>query len=165
MPSRMALVESQMSAVTPSSPSALRRAMSVGALVSGCSSSFQSVAAHLTAGGAFVIGAASLESYDGARLAASENVIVVSANYRLGALGFLTLPGADTNFGLRDQLAALAWVQENIAGFGGDPAAVTGFGLSAGAGSILHLLAAPSSGGLFKRAIMQSPGAAVKELS
>ena len=115
------------------------------------------------AGGAFVIGAASLDSYDGARLAATQNVIVVSANYRLGALGFLTLPGQPTNYGLRDQLAALAWVQENIAAFGGDPGSVTVFGLSAGAGSILHLLAAPSSAGLFRRAIMQSPGAQVVE--
>src|SRR5262249_51165796 len=63
------------------------------------------------AGGAFVIGAASLGSYDGARLAASQDVVVVSANYRLGALGFLTLPGRPTNFGLRDQQAALTWVQ------------------------------------------------------
>ena len=109
-------------------------------------------------GGAFAIGGSSLETYDGARLAERGDVVVVSCNYRVGALGFVTLPGISNN-GLRDQLAALQWVQENIDTFGGDPGNVTVFGESAGAGALLHLLAAPASKGLFRRAILQSPGA------
>ena len=109
-------------------------------------------------GGAFAIGGSSLETYDGARFAERGNVVLVSCNYRVGALGFVTLPGISNN-GLRDQIAALQWVQANIATFGGDPANVTVFGESAGAGSLLHVLAAPSAKGLFRRAILQSPGA------
>ena len=109
-------------------------------------------------GGAFAIGGSSLDTYDATHLAASGDVIVVSCNYRVGALGFLTLPGISNN-GLRDQLAALQWVQANIATFGGDPGNVTVFGESTGAGSLLHVLSAPSSRGLFRRAILQSPGA------
>jgi para-nitrobenzyl esterase len=109
-------------------------------------------------GGAFAIGGSSLETYDATHLAAAGDVVVVSCNYRVGALGFLTLPGVSNN-GLRDQQAALQWVQANIATFGGDPANVTVFGESAGAGALLHLLSAPSSRGLFRRAILQSPGA------
>ena len=109
-------------------------------------------------GGAFAIGGSSLETYDGARIAERGDVVVVSCNYRVGALGFLTLPGISNN-GLRDQIAALQWVQANIAAFGGDPSNVTVFGESAGAGSLLHVLSAPSSKGLFRRAILQSPGA------
>ena len=109
-------------------------------------------------GGAFAIGGSSLETYDATHLAAAGDVVVVSCNYRVGALGFLTLPGISNN-GLRDQLAALQWVQANIATFGGDAANVTVFGESAGAGSLLHVLSAPSSRGLFRRAILQSPGA------
>jgi para-nitrobenzyl esterase len=109
-------------------------------------------------GGAFTIGGSSLESYDGARLAAREDVVVVSCNYRLGALGFLVIdhPGAQANCGLLDQIAALEWVRDNIAAFGGDPGRVAVFGESAGAGSVLSLLSTTQSDGLFHAAIVQS---------
>ena len=81
---------------------------------------------------------------------------MVSFNYRLGAEGFGLFPGVPANRGLLDQLAALRWVQDNIAAFGGDPGRVTVFGESAGAGSIAALLAMPSAAGLFRRAIAQS---------
>ncbi|MGI5127449.1 carboxylesterase/lipase family protein [Pseudonocardia sp. CA-107938] len=95
---------------------------------------------------------------DGATLAAG-GVVVVSAHYRTGAEGFARLAGAPDNRGLLDQLAALQWVQDNAAAFGGDPGNVTVFGQSAGAGSIAALLAMPASAGLFRRAILHSvPG-------
>jgi para-nitrobenzyl esterase len=109
-------------------------------------------------GGAFSIGASSLDTYDGTILAADHDVVVVSANYRLGALGWLALdlPGTTPNVGLLDQAAALGWVQDNIAAFGGDPTRVTIFGESAGGGSVLSLLGAPAARGRFHRAIVQS---------
>ena len=109
-------------------------------------------------GGAFSWGSGSDPVYDGHRLSARRDVVVVTVNYRLGALGFLALPGVpgSGNAGLLDQLAALHWVRRNIAGFGGDPGNVTVFGQSAGAVSITAHLAAPRSRGLFHRAIMQS---------
>jgi para-nitrobenzyl esterase len=117
------------------------------------------------AGGAFLTGGSCIETYDGARLAADHDVVVVSANYRLGALGFLWLDdlggaelGAETNCGLRDLLAAIAWVRANIGTFGGDPANVTLFGESAGAGALLHLLSSPAAQGATRRVILQSPG-------
>ncbi|NXS63522.1 ACES Acetylcholinesterase, partial [Brachypteracias leptosomus] len=110
-------------------------------------------------GGGFYSGAASLDVYDGRYLAASEKVVVVSMNYRVGSLGFLALPGhpeAPGNVGLLDQRLALRWVQENVGAFGGDPGAVTLFGESAGAASVgLHLLS-PGSRPLFRRAVLQS---------
>jgi carboxylesterase type B/ribulose-5-phosphate 4-epimerase/fuculose-1-phosphate aldolase len=113
-------------------------------------------------GGAFVLGGSSLETYDPARLVAEQRVVVVSANYRLGALGFLTSTDGDgridANCGLLDQLLVLRWVADNIAAFGGDPGRVTIFGESAGAGSVLHLLASAQSRGLISGAIIQSPG-------
>lgn len=116
-------------------------------------------------GGAFTIGSSSLESYDGARLAAEQNVVVVSANYRVGAFGFLDLRnhggaeiGAVANIGLRDQLLAAGWVEENIAAFSGDPSRITVFGESAGAGCIIHLISSAGARGSFARAIAQSPG-------
>jgi para-nitrobenzyl esterase len=111
-------------------------------------------------GGAFTIGAGSLPTYDGALLAAEQDVVVVSPNYRLGALGFLYLPdaGVAPNCALSDIVAALRWLENNAAAFGGDPGNVTIFGESAGAGAILHLLVAPEAAGLFRRAILQSPG-------
>lgn len=116
-------------------------------------------------GGAFTIGSGSLESYDGARFAAEQNVVVVSANYRVGAFGFLDLRnyggaeiGAVTNAGLRDQLFAAQWVKENIGAFGGDSSRITVFGESAGAGSIIHLVSAPGAKDAIARAIAQSPG-------
>jgi para-nitrobenzyl esterase len=112
-------------------------------------------------GGAFVYGAGQLQLYNGSRLAASGDVVVVNVTYRLGVFGGFELSdlgdGFDDNLCLRDQLAALEWVRDNIAAFGGDPDHVTVFGESAGATSVLALLASPASRGLFSRAIAQSP--------
>jgi len=114
-------------------------------------------------GGAYLLGANSDGMYDGARLAAAAGVVLVSINYRLGALGFLHLaevlgPGYEdsSNLALLDQLEALRWVRRNISAFGGDPDNVTIFGESAGAAAIGTLLGMPASQGLFRRAIMQS---------
>jgi para-nitrobenzyl esterase len=106
-------------------------------------------------GGAFVNGSSSVPTYDGSAFA-RDGVVLVAVNYRLGAEGFLHLPGSEPNRGLLDQVAALRWVQENIASFGGDPANVTVFGESAGAMSVGSLLAMPAARGLFRRAILQS---------
>ncbi|MCV7423011.1 carboxylesterase/lipase family protein [Mycobacterium yunnanensis] len=112
-------------------------------------------------GGAFVYGAGQLQLYNGSRLAANGDVVVVNVTYRLGVFGGFELgdlgPGFDDNLALRDQVAALRWVRENIATFGGDPDQVTVFGESAGATSVLALLASPLADGLFSRAIAQSP--------
>ncbi|ACI65697.1 predicted protein [Phaeodactylum tricornutum CCAP 1055/1] len=108
-------------------------------------------------GGAFQQGGARRSEYDGRRLA-ERGTIVVTINYRLGALGFLvsSVDGLFGNFGLMDQRAALHWVQENIAKFGGDPDSVTLFGESAGAVMTgLHLMM-EGAGSLFHRAIIQS---------
>ncbi|MFI5320209.1 MAG: carboxylesterase/lipase family protein [Myxococcota bacterium] len=107
-------------------------------------------------GGAFTSGSAAGPAYQGAALARRGDVIVVSLNYRVGALGFLALGPGHTNLGLLDQIAALRFVQREIAAFGGDPARVTVFGESAGAGSIVALLAMPAARGSFARAIVQS---------
>ncbi|MCY0990524.1 carboxylesterase family protein [Nannocystis sp. ILAH1] len=114
-------------------------------------------------GGGFVGGAASEPLYAGATLAREQGVVVVSLNYRLGALGWLAAPelahaGASGNFGLRDQIAALGWVKANIAGFGGDPGRVTLFGESAGGSSVTCLLGSPAADGLYHAAIVQSGG-------
>uniref|UniRef100_A0A452U454 Carboxylic ester hydrolase n=1 Tax=Ursus maritimus TaxID=29073 RepID=A0A452U454_URSMA len=110
-------------------------------------------------GGGFYSGASSLDVYDGRFLAQAEGTVLVSMNYRVGAFGFLALPGsreAPGNVGLLDQRLALQWVQENVAAFGGDPMSVTLFGESAGAASVgMHLLSPPSRG-LFHRAVLQS---------
>ena len=109
-------------------------------------------------GGGYMIGSSDQPDYDGTPLA-TEGVVVVTFNYRLGMEGFGLVEGAPPNRALLDQVAALRWVRDNIAAFGGDPAAVTVFGESAGAGSIAALLAMPSARGLFGRAIIQSlPG-------
>ena len=104
-------------------------------------------------GGAYVIGAGSQSVYDGSSLARG-GVVVVTINYRLGALGFLDLTSLnngrhrfDSNPGLRDVLAALRWVQDNIAAFGGDPGRVTLFGESAGGGIVTTLLTSPAAEG------------------
>ncbi|XP_075770104.1 acetylcholinesterase-like [Pelodiscus sinensis] len=111
-------------------------------------------------GGGFYMGATSVELHSGRFLAATENVIVASMNYRLGALGFLYLPpAAPGNAGLWDQRLALRWLRNNVAAFGGDPARVMLFGQSAGAASVgLHLLS-PGSQPLFTRAALQSGAA------
>ena len=107
-------------------------------------------------GGAFTTGASSQPVYDGARFCAEQDVVVVTCNYRLGALGFLDRDiGGVANCGLRDAIAALEWVRDNIAAFGGDPGRVTVFGESAGGGIVLHLCA-PLARGLFRGAIVQS---------
>lgn len=109
-------------------------------------------------GGSFIAGEPSAPAYDGTALARS-GVVLVAVTYRLGVEGFLPLEGGATNIGLRDQLAALAWVQDNVAAFGGDPGSVTVFGESAGGMSLGCLLGSPLSKGLFRRAIVQSGGA------
>jgi para-nitrobenzyl esterase len=109
-------------------------------------------------GGAYRFGASSLAGYDGTALA-RQNVVVVTFNHRIGVEGYAYLPGVPANRGLLDQVAALGWVRENIAAFGGDPDRVTVFGESAGAGAIASLLVMPAADGLFRRAIAQSvPG-------
>lgn len=114
-------------------------------------------------GGAFVTGSGSTPAYDGSSLTKTGNVIVVTINYRLGPLGFLYTKDLidddlfGTNNGLRDQMAALKWVKENIAAFGGDPENITIFGESAGGASVVNLLGSPLSKGLFQKAIAQSP--------
>ena len=113
-------------------------------------------------GGGYTHGAGYEPLYDGGRLAVRGDVVVVTINYRLGALGFLYLgdhmPDAElsANVGLLDQIAALRWTKQNIAAFGGDPNNVTIFGESAGGGSVHALTAMPAAKGLFKRAIIQS---------
>ena len=117
-------------------------------------------------GGGFVTGAGTVPWYEGSRLT-RRDVVVVTVNYRLGALGFLdveSLGGPDYrdsgNCGLLDQIAALRWVRDNIEAFGGDPDNVTIFGESAGGMSVGTLLGTPSASGLFHKAIPQSGAAA-----
>lgn len=108
-------------------------------------------------GGGFTGGGA--REYDGARLATGGDVVVVTVNYRLGALGFLSAPVLDAaggNYGLMDQAEALRWVRRNAARFGGDPGNVTLAGQSGGARSVCAQLASPDARGLFHRAIVQS---------
>jgi para-nitrobenzyl esterase len=114
-------------------------------------------------GGGFQAGSSSEPRQDGERLA-TKGVVVVSMNYRLGAFGFLAHPAltkesnphASGNYGLLDIVAALLWVKDNIAAFGGDPAAVTIFGESAGSFAVSALMAAPAAKDLFHRAIGES---------
>lgn len=111
-------------------------------------------------GGAYILGSSAQPLYHGGVLAGSGEAVIVTVNYRMGALGFLDLSsfgdGFGTNLGLRDVLFALQWVRDNIAGFGGDPDRVTIFGESAGGGIITTLLATPAAAGLFHAAIAQS---------
>jgi para-nitrobenzyl esterase len=114
-------------------------------------------------GGALSSGAGSDKLYDGARLA-SQGIIVVTINYRMGILGFLAHPALSAesrrnvsgNYGLLDQIAALRWVSRNIAAFGGDASNVTIAGESAGGLSVMYLMAAPEARGLFAKAVAQS---------
>ncbi|PXX71584.1 carboxylesterase type B [Nocardia tenerifensis] len=106
-------------------------------------------------GGGFMIGAGSAPAFDGTSFA-RDGVVLVTINYRLGAEGFLAPLGGATNIGLRDQIAALRWVRDNIAGFGGNPDSVTVFGESAGGSAVALLLHSPPAAGLFRRAIVQS---------
>jgi para-nitrobenzyl esterase len=114
-------------------------------------------------GGALRAGSSKESLYDGTRLA-QRGIVVVSINYRLGVLGYLAHPelsaesplGVSGNYGLLDQIEALRWVNANIEAFGGDPANVTIAGESAGALSVMYLLAAPDARGLFAKAVAQS---------
>lgn len=110
-------------------------------------------------GGAYFLGSSAQRMYDGRKLVAEGRVVLVTVNYRLGALGFLDFSkfgDFDSNLGLRDQVAALEWVRDNIAAFGGDPSQVTLFGESAGGGSVTTLMVSPASEGLFHRVIAES---------
>jgi para-nitrobenzyl esterase len=114
-------------------------------------------------GGGFIIGTGSSSLYNGAHLAMKGDVVVVTINYRLGPLGFLYFKNTDdnkkgfeNNLGIRDQIAALKWVRENIAAFGGDPEHITIFGESAGGTSVETLLASKAAKGLFTGAIAES---------
>ncbi len=115
-------------------------------------------------GGGFTSGSGSVFLYRGGNLVRNGDAVVVTINYRLGALGFLghrrlaDPDGLVGNWGIQDQVAALRWVHESIAAFGGDPSNVTIFGESAGGFSVATLLAAPAAAGLFRRAIVQSGG-------
>lgn len=113
-------------------------------------------------GGAYITGAGSLDMYNGHLLAKNGDVVVVSINYRLGALGYLDfteLAGEgeifENNLGLRDQVASLKWVKENIEAFGGDPDNVTIFGESAGGNAVTTLLTIPSARGLLSRPLQK----------
>ncbi|MDT0144533.1 carboxylesterase family protein [Microbacterium sp. PRC9] len=114
-------------------------------------------------GGRFIFGAGSDPVYDGSRFAA-KGAVVVTLNYRSGVFGFLATPelseesghGGSGNYGLLDQIAALQWVQRNIAAFGGDPAKVTIAGQSAGAACVMNLVYSPLGDGLFRGAIAES---------
>jgi para-nitrobenzyl esterase len=105
-------------------------------------------------GGSFKSGAGS--EFDPGRLVATNDMVVVTLNYRLGPLGFLAGNGLSGDYGLQDQQAALRWVRDNIGAFGGDPQQVTIQGESAGGASVCAQLASPSAGALFSRAIIQS---------
>ena len=115
-------------------------------------------------GGSLVRGTAMSSSTDGGRLVERTGVVVVSINYRLGAFGYLPHPllaeesGTTGNYGLLDQIAALEWVQRNIAAFAGDPRSVAVFGQSAGGFSVCSLVASPLSANLFSAAIIMSGG-------
>jgi para-nitrobenzyl esterase len=114
-------------------------------------------------GGGYATGSGGFIAYDGANLAHHEDVVVVTLNHRLNVFGFLHVAGiggerfaGSANLGMRDIIAALQWVHENIANFGGDPGNVTLFGQSGGGGKISTLLAMPAARGLFHRAIIES---------
>jgi para-nitrobenzyl esterase len=121
-------------------------------------------------GGGFTSGSGSVFLYRGGNLVRNGDAVVVTINYRLGALGFLGHRRMDDpdgllgSWGIHDQVAALTWVRENIAAFGGDPANVTIFGESAGGFSVATLLGTPAAMGLFRRAVVQSGGAHVHTL-
>ncbi len=94
-------------------------------------------------GGAFLHGSSAMPLYEGTAFA-RDGIVLVTVNYRLGALGFALLPDSPANLGLHDQLAALRWVQQNITAFGGDPRQVTIFGRSSGGASVAALLSSPA---------------------
>ena len=163
--------------VAPQAPSPLEAMFGSGPLVTsedclnlnvwtpGCDAGARPVMVWIHGGG-FVNGSGTSPWYDGSRFAANHDVVVVTLNYRLGAFGYLHLagvsdadPSLSSNCGLLDQIAALEWVRDGIAAFGGDPGNVTVFGESAGAMSVGALLGTPSGAGLFRRTILQSGAA------
>ncbi len=113
-------------------------------------------------GGAFINGGSGDPLYNGANLAASGDVVIVTINYRLNIFGFMNFAGIDSDFegtgylGLQDQIAALTWIKENIENFGGDPDNVTIFGESAGSISAMLLMVTPAAKNLFNKVIAQS---------
>ena len=108
-------------------------------------------------GGAYIVGSGSSDWYRPGALIREGDVVVVRVNYRLGVFGYLKMPGVSpANLAVMDQIAALRWVQRNIAAFGGDPGRVTVFGESAGAHSVATLMSTAETHGLFRRAILQS---------
>ncbi|KAE8148082.1 Carboxylesterase family-domain-containing protein [Aspergillus avenaceus] len=108
-------------------------------------------------GGAFTSGSASMIDYDGGDFASRNDVVVVTVNYRVGALGWLTTGNLTSgNYGTRDQILALKWVKKHITAFGGDPSQTTIFGQSAGGQSVVALLSSSAARGLFSAAIVQS---------
>ena len=108
-------------------------------------------------GGAYVTGSGQAPAYDMSAMALEGDVVTVTVNYRLGILGYLGIDEvAPANLGLLDQISALRWIRDNIAGFGGDPANVTAFGQSAGADSVSYLMIADGAENLIRRAILQS---------
>ena len=117
-------------------------------------------------GGSFLVGSPSDILFDGEKFA-RQGAILITANYRVGLFGFLAHPAltaesphrSSSNYALLDQLAALRWIRDNIANFGGDPSRVTVFGVSAGSASVSLLLTSPLAKGLFQQAILESPGA------
>jgi para-nitrobenzyl esterase len=113
-------------------------------------------------GGAYVSGSGESPQHDADQLALQGRVVVVRVSYRLGVLGYLSPSGVD-NLGLRDQILALRWVQNNIGAFGGDPDQVTVFGQSAGADSVYSLMLCEETRGLFRRAIMQSAPLGIRD--
>jgi para-nitrobenzyl esterase len=123
-------------------------------------------------GGGYNTGSGSQPMYDGEALA-KKGAVVVTLNYRLGVFGFFSYPELTTesdrrgaaNFGMMDSIAALKWVQKNIAAFGGDPKRVTIFGESAGAGMVANLMASPQAKGLFERALGESSGWSTSSVS
>jgi para-nitrobenzyl esterase len=122
-------------------------------------------------GGGYVVGSGGNPRYDGSNLATRQDVVVIAINHRLNAFGFLDLSGiggekfaSSGNVGMLDIVAALEWVRDNIANFGGDPGNVTVFGESGGGGKVSTLMAMPAAKGLFHRAIAQS-GTAVRAMT
>jgi len=122
-------------------------------------------------GGANRSGATNWPVFNGAKLAAAANIVVVTVQYRLGPLGWLYYPPLQDgdsndnsgNFGTLDLIAALRWVQDNVSAFGGDPDNVTAAGESAGGADILSLMLSEQASGLFQKAIVQSAGGAVTD--
>ncbi len=118
-------------------------------------------------GGGYETGSGTDMAGDGAAFASSHGIVVVTCNYRLGALGFLDVDGEEPTgaLGLHDQIAALSWTFANIAAFGGDPAKITVYGLSAGGKTVTNLLASPLTRGMVRRAASSSGGDHIKSQS